>query len=439
MAPHKAKDHRNQESQGAVDGRRTPGEHTMDQPGKGLFPEEIEGEVYQELYQQTRQDFRHVRVRGFFKKTFLLVISILALTGLGSTLLYLTFIRDRLAGLRDEIDRYRGQLTSLNREMQKLSASEHLYKTQVDEYRNVFSNLVIEDARLIDVDLTELVRESIEGYEPGGHEYFNISRGNVSFPETALTFDLGTGEDLPQVYAVLNRLGARATVFLSNEMASTEYGSLFRDRNLFYLTKMGEMGCEFGNHTWSHYHLKYSIYETSRRRRLHLSFISDEVLDELSLMLEFDLVRKRFKEATGFDLSPIWRAPYGAIDHRILSVAAKAGYPYHVLWSGNELGPLDFFDYEKQRTVRVYDNEKNRYTMVRNPSYFTSGEMLQRMKAWEHADPMGLSGAISIAHLGTSRKIDKMVRILPEYISHFQSMGYRFVTVSEVMNEREDY
>ena len=411
----------------------------MDQRNEDPFQGEIEEEIYQELYQQTRRDFNQARVRGLFRKSFMLLISILSVTGLGSALLYFTVIKTHLAGIRDEINRYRGEVTSLNREIQKLSASEHLYRSQIDEYRSVFSNLVIEDGRLIDVDLTSLVRESIESYEGGGYEYFNISRGNTSLPETALTFDLGTGEDLPQVYTVLNRLGARATVFISNEMASTEYGSLFRERNIAYLIKMGELGCEFGNHTWSHYHLKYSMYETSRRRRLHLSFISDEVLDELSLILEFDLVRKRFKEETGYDLSPLWRAPYGAVDHRILSVAAKAGYPSHVFWSGNELGPLDFFDYEKQRTVRVYDNDKNRYTFARNPNYFTSGEMLQRMKDWEKADPHGLNGAIAIAHLGTSRKLDKMVRILPEYVSYFQSSGYRFVTVSEVINDREDF
>jgi len=411
----------------------------MDQRNKDPFSTEIEEGVYRELYQQSQHDFRHVRVRRFFKKSFYLIISILALTGIGSTLLYLTFLRNHLEGLRNEINRYTEELTHLNREIQKLTAFENFYKSQIDEYQSVFSNLIIEDSRLIDVDLTEVVRKSIEGFEYGGYEYYNISRGNTSFPETALTYDLGTGEDLPLVYAILNRLDARATVFISNEMASTEYGSLFRERNLQYLKKLGELGCEFGNHTWSHYHLKHSIYETSRRRRLHLSFISDEVLDELSLMLEFDRVRSQFKNETGFDLAPLWRAPYGAIDHRILSVAARAGYPYHVFWSGNELGPLDFFDYEKQRSVRIYDNDKNRYTLVRNPNYFTSGEMLHRMKEWERADEHGLNGAISIAHLGTSRKIDKMVKILPEYISYFQNRGYHFVTVSEVINNQEDY
>jgi peptidoglycan/xylan/chitin deacetylase (PgdA/CDA1 family) len=396
-------------------------------------------EVYEELYRQSRWDYKRIRVRGFFKKSFFLIVSILAFLGAASTLVYTTLVRHHIERLNDEVGRYTNELASLNSRIQQLTASEQLYRSQIDEYRTVFSNLVIEDARLIDVDLTEVVRRSIEGFEDGGFEYYNISRGSTSFQETALTFDLGTGEDLPFVYSVLGRLDVRATVFIGNEMSSQAYGSLYKDRNLHYLGKMAELGCEFGNHTWSHYHLKRSIYETSRRRRLHLAFISDEVLDEFSLILEFDRVRKRFREHTGHELSPFWRAPYGAIDHRILGAAAKAGFPYHIFWSGNELGPLDFFDYVKQRTVRIYDNDKNRHTFVRNPNYYTSGEMLHRMKEWESTDANGLNGAISVAHLGTSRKIDKMVKILPEYISHFQKKGYHFVTVSEVINNQQDY
>jgi peptidoglycan/xylan/chitin deacetylase (PgdA/CDA1 family) len=202
---------------------------------------------------------------------------------------------------------------------------------------------------------------------------------------------------------------------------------------------MGELGCEFGNHTWSHYHLTRSLYEISKRKRLNLSFISDSVIDEFSLMLEFDRVRKIFKERTGFELSPLWRAPYGAIDHRVLTVAAKLGYPYHITWSGNELGPLDFFDYVKKRTVRIYDNDKNKHSLVRNPNYYTSGELLSRMKEWEKADLHGLNGTISIAHLGTTRKVDRIVKILPEYISYFRNKGYHFVTVSQVINNHKDY
>lgn len=398
----------------------------------------VDEEIYEELYTQSQKDFRRVQVRGFFKKSFHLILTLLAVTGILATLIYLTFIRTHLEKLSDKVTRYTDELAHLNSEIQKLTASEHFYKSQIDEYQSVFNNLIIEDSRLVDVDLTKVVRENIESFEAGGFEYYNISRGNTDFMETALTFDLGTGEDLPAVYVTLNRLEARATVFISNELSSTQYGSLFRERNIQYLQKLGELGCEFGNHTWSHYNLKRSIYETSRKRRLHISFISDEVLDEFSLILEFDRVRKHFKQETGLDLSPLWRAPYGAIDHRILSTAAKAGYPYHIFWSGNEMGPLDFFDYAKKRTVRIYDNDRNKYTFVRNPNYFTSGEMFKRMKEWEKIDEHGLNGAISIAHLGTSRKIDKMVKILPEYVSYFQKKGYRFVTVSEVLNDHED-
>jgi peptidoglycan/xylan/chitin deacetylase (PgdA/CDA1 family) len=398
----------------------------------------IEEEVYQELYTQSRKDFRRVQLRGFFRKSFHLVLTLLAVSGILAALVYLTFIRNHLHRLSDEINRYTRELTHLNSEIQKLTASEHFYRTQIDEFQSVFDNLIIEDSRLLDVDLTKTVNRNIESFETGRYEYYNISRGNTDFAETALTFDLGTGEDLPALYAILNRFEARATVFISNEMASTQYGSLHKDRNIHYLQKLSELGCEIGNHTWSHYNLKRSIYETSRKRRLHISFISDEVMDEFSLILEFDMVRRHFKQETGLDMSSIWRAPYGAIDHRILSTAAKAGYPYHIFWSGNEVGPLDFFDYEKKRTVRIYDNDRNRYAFVRNPNYYSSGEMLLRMKEWERKDEHGLNGAIAIAHLGTSRKMDKMIKILPEYVSYFQKKGYRFVTVSEVLNERID-
>jgi len=399
----------------------------------------VEDQIYRELYTQSQKDFRRVQVRGFFKKSFHLILTLLAVTGILAALVYLTFIRTHLQRLSDEINRYTDELTHLNSEIQKLTASEHFYKSQIDEFQSVFDNLIIEDSRLIDVDLTKMVTQNVESFEEGKYEYFNISRGNTDHMETALTFDLGTGEDLPAAYGILNRYKARATVFISNEMASTQYGALYRDKNIHYLQKMSDLGCEIGNHTWSHYNLKRSIYETSKRRRLHISFISNDVMDEFSLILEFDMVRRHFKQKTGLDISPIWRAPYGAIDHRIMSTAAKAGYPYHIFWSGNEVGPLDFIDYEKRRTVRIYDNDKNKYTFVRNPNYFTSGEMLSRLKEWEKRDEHGLKGAIAIAHLGTSRKMDKMIKILPDYISYFQQKGYRFVTVSEVLNDLEDF
>jgi peptidoglycan/xylan/chitin deacetylase (PgdA/CDA1 family) len=221
-------------------------------------------------------------------------------------------------------------------------------------------------------------------------------------------------------------------------MQSDHYGSLFNSRNLKYLVKLNEIGCEFGNHTWSHYNLKRSLYETSKRSRLSFSSLSDEVIDEINIRQELKKVEDRVYRETGIVLAPFWRAPYGEIDERVLKVAAASGYPNHVFWSGNRMGPLDFYDYVTKRLVLSRDNATGKYVRAKNPFYFTSQEMLARMKQWEHSDPNGLNGAISISHLGTSRKSDRMVQILPEYISYFRNRGYRFVLVSEVINSKRD-
>jgi peptidoglycan/xylan/chitin deacetylase (PgdA/CDA1 family) len=341
--------------------------------------DQISEEIYQNLYQLSQKVYKRESVRGFFKKSFKLILSLLSLAGILSILFYLTFVRSHMVRLSDEITRYSDEVAHLTSEIAKLASSERIYRNKVDEYKGILNNLVIEDSRIVDFDLSQTVRENIEGFGNSEYEYYNIGRGNTNFKETALTYDLSSGEDLPLVYAILNRLSTKATIFISNDMTSMSYGALFKDRNI--------------------------------------SFISDDVIDEFSLMLEFDRVRKIFKERTGFELSPLWRAPYGAIDHRVLTVAAKLGYPQ----------------------VRIYDNDKNKHSLVRNPNYYTSGELLSRMKEWEKADLHGLNGAISIAHLGTTRKVDRMVKILPEYISYFRTRGYQFVTVSEVMNNRKDY
>ena len=161
--------------------------------GEEPHPEDlVDKEIYQELYTQSQKDFRRVQVRGFFKKSLHLVLTLLAVTGILATLVYLTFIRTHLEKLSDEVSRYTNEIAHLNIEIQKLAASEHFYKSQIDEYQSVFNNLIIEDLRLVDVDLTKVVQESIESFEAGGFEYHNISRGNTDFMVAAtLTFTGG--------------------------------------------------------------------------------------------------------------------------------------------------------------------------------------------------------------------------------------------------------
>ena len=404
-----------------------------------LVKEPDQEELYNYIYELSKKDYIYTQVRSFAQKSLYSIILILSATGIFFSIFYFVFLQDHVKNLKNEIQKYRINLKNLNSEIARLTASEIEFKNKLREYENTFNKLKIDDNRIVDFDLTESVQKNIDKVDRWEAGYRNIHRGNTGFRETALTFDLGTGEDLPYIYTVLKRFGVRATIFISNEMPADNYGSLFNIRNISYLIKLSQLGCEFGNHTWSHYNLKSSLYESSKRKRLQLTFISDEVLDEASLKLEFDSVGKKFYSETGISLSPFWRAPYGAIDHRILTIAAKAGYPNHVLWSSNLIGPLDFYDYVKKRAIWIKEEHTGEYVRQKNPYYFSSSEMLLRLKRWEEADPHGLNGAIAISHLGTSRKTDKIVYILPEYISYFQGKGYHFVRVSEIINDTKDY
>ena len=392
-------------------------------------------DLYAILYSSAQRDYRRIRRRSFAKKTLLLVVAVLSIVGIFSVVLYPTFLKSRISTMEREITEYRNSFTSLTTMVDDLSAQRLEYEDRLQSYETIMKRLKVEDERIVDFDLTDTVKKNARELDSLAAAYTNITRGNTDSRVTALTFDLGTGGDLPLVYSILKRFDTKATVFLSNEMASEKYGSLFNPRNIEYLVKMKELGCEFGNHTWSHYNLTRSLYETSKKKRLHFSFLSDEVLDEMNLTRELEMVEKHVLAQTGITLSPLWRAPYGEIDERILKTAAAAGYTRHIFWSANSMGPLDFYDYVTKRYIWKKDPATGGYIKQKNPYYFSSQEMLHRMKKWEESDPAGLSVTISIAHLGTSRKKDRMVLILPEYISYFQSRGYSFVTVSEMLEE----
>jgi len=406
------------------------------------FPALVEDdslELLNSIYTQSKNDYKIIRFKRIIRRSFSFLILVLSITGFISILLYFLFLKDHLKDLKKEITKYKEKVTILDNHINTLSIEEIEYKHQAESYKNLFKNLKVEDNRILDFDLTNSVENNLKKIDGIKAEYKNLSRGNTNFKETALTFDLGTGNDVEEIYTILKRFDVKATIFISNETSSLSYGSLFNDRNTQYLKKLGELGCEFGNHTWSHYNLRYSLYETSRRRRLEFLYISDDILDSIKLKLEFERVRDKFYKETGFIMSNFWRAPYGAIDKRVLSIASKAGYPNHVFWSSNKIGALDFYDYVTNRYIWVKDHKTGKIYKKKNPYYLTSQEMLLRMKKWERADKNGLNGAISIAHLGSTRKNDKMVGILPSYISYFKNRGYHFVTMSQIINNKEDY
>jgi peptidoglycan/xylan/chitin deacetylase (PgdA/CDA1 family) len=107
------------------------------------------------------------------------------------------------------------------------------------------------------------------------------------------------------------------------------------------------------------------------------------------------------------------------------------------MWSRNSRGSLDLPDYiHKQFLYKKSSNGKKE--VVKNPHYKTSEETLAFLDAWERVDPNGMNGSIILMHLGGPRKFDKLIHILPEFITKMKAKGYKFVTVSQILNSRAD-
>ncbi|MBE7412181.1 MAG: polysaccharide deacetylase family protein [Leptospiraceae bacterium] len=294
-----------------------------------------------------------------------------------------------------------------------------------------------------DIDLNDVIKQNIESIRlmNEGATGFNISRGNVNFKEIALTFDLSSGEDLRNLYDYIQKYDIRTTIFISNEVDSDLTGALFLSENISMLKKLASLGekVEFGNHTWSHFNHHRSLFERSFRKRLAYSYLSDSPLS-FELMGEQILkVENKFKEITGREISKIYRLPYGSMNQLILNSYAKLGYDKHIFWSSN--GPklsLAILDYITNPYISKFNSNTKKKELIKNPNYWTSSETKTILFDFEKKDKHGMNGAIILMHLGTKRKFDKLFYVLPEFISEMKKKGYSFVTVSEVLNDKQD-
>lgn len=302
------------------------------------------------------------------------------------------------------------------------------YKIQFDRYRIRARKDTIANIR--DVNMGEMVERNLLRFTTGiTNRGRNVFRGATRLKRIAITFDLGTGTDAGRLYAILKKYGVVATIFLSNETPRKNTGSLLRGENLKYIKLLADLGCEFGNHTWSHYELVRSLYETSYKQRVLHNDYSTYPLTREEFAAQLSQVEDTFRKVTGKELAKIWRAPYGSVDQDVLNVAASLGYPVHIYWT------VDFFDYVPAATSVSYNADKAEAVTVRNDTYFTSRQMLSRLIAMENYDPMKMNGVITLCHLGSARERDKMIDIVPKFIEHYRKRGYKFVTVTEIIGD----
>ena len=214
----------------------------------------------------------------------------------------------------------------------------------------------------------------------------------------AITFDAGsTNRGTRQILEILRDKKIRCTMFITGQFLKH-----FPDDVL----QMRDDGHEIGNHTFNHPHL--TTYARNHLQKNGEQVNRDFVIGQL---LKVDSM---YFQLSGRHLAPFWRAPFGEYNQQILNWAAEAGFK-HIGWSAK----CDALDWTVDSTQTLYRSAQ---------------EILQHFLNLEAK--AGLAGKIILMHLGTDRTTDFPFRILPALIDSLRNRGYRFVTVSELLNQQ---
>lgn len=245
--------------------------------------------------------------------------------------------------------------------------------------------------------LTEAEEEAVPYY--GSPE---ITRGARDRMNVSVTFDGGgyePAEEAEAILAILKAKGIKATIFLTG-MFIEKYPELVR--------QMVRDGHEIGNHTMDHPHLT-DFNQTLKHNTLgnvNRRFIARELKATAEL----------FRAATGVEMAPLWRAPYGEINPEIRQWAFEEGY-IHVGWTYDPKSreSLDTLDWVSDRNSRLYR---------------TASQIRDRILNFGRGDG-GIGGGIILMHLGTLRKHDRASEVLAETLDGLEKRGYGMVKVSE--------
>ena len=222
---------------------------------------------------------------------------------------------------------------------------------------------------------TALILLSIFPYTaPSGaaqEQTFEVERGPNRSGQIALTFDAGGEADCcSDLIAALGRAHIASTFFITAKWAQ---------ENPECATEIWKHGHEIGNHTWSH---------------LDLTRQPDTVVrDEIKRAEVF------LTDLFGQNPRPLWRAPFGARNARVLGIAHSLGYR-SIYWT---LDSLDSVDPPKSAQFLI-DRITNRSTEQ-------------------------LDGAIILMHVG----VPSTAEALPAIIDNLQSRGFWLVTVSTLL------
>ncbi len=179
-------------------------------------------------------------------------------------------------------------------------------------------------------------------------------------PMVALTFDDGPGKRTNEVLAQLEKYNAHATFFMLGQKVSS-YPDVVK--------KMKEIGCELGNHSYSHKNLA----------KASAAGITDEV----------GKTNTNIAKITG-EGATVMRPPYGAISDTLKSTV---GMPM-ILWN------IDTLDWETRNAQKTIETTMNNVD----------------------------DGDIILLHDIHTESVDAALQLIPK----LQEAGYQLVTVSEL-------
>jgi peptidoglycan/xylan/chitin deacetylase (PgdA/CDA1 family) len=224
----------------------------------------------------------------------------------------------------------------------------------------------------------------------------------------ALTFDGSDNARAAQeILDTLRSRNVKATMFLSGR---------FLQRQQDVVRRILGDGHEVGSHTYSHPHLT--------------SYAQDHTQTTLPSVTEAFLARELLITDSVFTalyggarMSPLWRSPYGDHNRIICLWGQRAGF-LHIGWGQGRTW---------RRNLDSNDWTPNEETA----GYHTPQEVYDKIVSLAGEAPGGINGGIILMHLGTVRTLrDKQVHlILGRLIDTLGSMGYRMVTVSELLKE----
>ena len=194
-----------------------------------------------------------------------------------------------------------------------------------------------------------------------------LVRGDSAIPEIALTFDAGAGSGtILDLLDVLLDRGVHSTFFIAGA---------FADRYPRILERISADGHELANHSYTHPDFA-NLTEKQIRDELHRATIAIE-------------------RASGAQIAPLWRPPFGSRNDRVLQVVESEGFR-SIYWT------FDSGDWIEGMTQR----------QITNTDLSKAG-----------------NGAVVVHHVSP----DITARAMPTIIDTLRDRGFSLVTVSEIL------